>query len=131
MDLKGHEERVRKVLGGFLILFLFWVVVATGIVPFKQYVEEVFIAVIIATILLAFTAGSNLAEKFAITSGYSMLLAIILYIALSVNWITGQQWNFYLQILVLLFLAGLTLSITVGARSISITISLGGLPDLF
>lgn len=118
MNLKDREEHVRKVLGGFLVLLLFWIIVATGIVPFKQYVEEVFIAIIIATILLAFTTGSNLAEKIAITSGYSMLLAIILYIALNVNWITGQQWNLYLQILVLLFLAGLTLSITVGARTI-------------
>lgn len=118
LNLKDREEHVKKVLGGFLILLLFWVAIATGIVPFKQYVEEVFIAIIIVTILLALTTGSSLAEKFAIISGYSMLLAIILYIALNVNWIVGQQWNLYLQILVLIFLSGLILSITFGTRTL-------------
>lgn len=117
INLKTQGERVRKILGGFLILLLFWITVAIGLLPFKQYVEELFIAAIVAMIFLALFTEDSFAEKFAIISGCSILLALILHIALSANWVAGSQWNFYLQILVFLFLAGLTLSLVIGTKT--------------
>lgn len=114
--LGNVEERVRKGWGILLLFLLLWVIAAIGIVPFEAYVEEIFIGVIIVAILLSLVSGSTLTEKLAILSGQSILLAIILYLALEVNWVIGTQWNLYLQILVFLFITGLALSISVGVR---------------
>ena len=114
--LRNVGERARKGWGILLLLLLLWITAVIGITPFKAYIEEIFIFLIIVAVLISLITGTTLAEKFAILSGHSILLAIILYLTLEVNWVVGTQWNLYLQILVFLFIAGLALTISVGAR---------------